>query len=271
MSLRPSQIHGTINHRREVGGFVLTETIYKAQFSIASHFHSRACFYMVLEGAFTETFGKTPIESSHYSLIFRPAGERHYDQVGSSPTRCFLIEVETRWLEQLSECGDILKSPMTVQSSSLTNLALRIRRESKHPDVITPLAVEGLVMEIIAEACRKRISSSGVKPPLWLARTKEMLHDRYLEPLTLSEIARTVDVHPVYLASVFRRYFRCSIGEYKRQLRVQFTCSEIATTDTPLSEIALAAGYSDQAHFSRTFKRLVGMTPTEYRANSRNS
>jgi AraC-like DNA-binding protein len=70
-----------------------------------------------------------------------------------------------------------------------------------------------------------------------------------------------VGVHPVYLASAFRRHYRCSIGEYKRRLRVEFICGEIARSDAPLSQVALAAGYSDQAHFSRSFKRFAGMTP----------
>jgi AraC family transcriptional regulator len=125
------------------------------------------------------------------------------------------------------------------------------------------------MLEIIAEACRKRMKLSRARPPRWLEQTKEMLHESFLEPLTLSGIAETVGVHPVYLASVFRRYYRCSVGEYKRRLQVEFACGEIASTAAPLSQIALAAGYADQAHFSRTFKRFTGMTPTEYRASSR--
>ena len=271
MSLRPSHIHGAIINHSELAGFVFTETVYTPQFEIASHFHTRACFYTVLEGKCTESFEKTTIESDRHAMVFRPAGEPHSNKVGNVATRCFLIEVENQWLEQIREYASFLNDPVTVQNNSLTNIAMRLRREVRHPDPITPLAIEGLLLEIIAEACRKRTRSSGLQPPRWLERTREMLHERFLEPLTLSEIAGIVGVHPVYLASVFRRYFQCSLGEYRRQLRVEFTCAEIAKTDTPLSQIALAAGYSDQAHFSRTFKRLTGMTPTEYRANSRNT
>jgi hypothetical protein len=97
MSLRPSHVHGTIINRCELAGFVFAETVYKPQFNIASHFHTRACCCTVLQGNFTETFGTTAIESNLHSLIFRPAGERNSDQVGDSAARCFLIEVENRW------------------------------------------------------------------------------------------------------------------------------------------------------------------------------
>ncbi|HEX5732840.1 MAG TPA: AraC family transcriptional regulator [Blastocatellia bacterium] len=189
--------------------------------------------------------------------------------MGNTIARCFIIEAENLWLDPVREYATTLNRPAIFQSSSLAYLAMRLRRESLHPDGMTPLAIEGLMLEIIAEACRKRIKHSRAKPPRWLEQTKEMLHECFLEPLTLSGIAETVGVHPVYLASVFRRYYRCSVGEYKRQLQVEFACGEIARTDAPLSQIALAAGYCDQAHFSRMFKRVTGMTPAEYRASSR--
>jgi AraC family transcriptional regulator len=74
-----------------------------------------------------------------------------------------------------------------------------------------------------------------------------------------------VGVHPVYLASEFRKHFGCTIGEYVRKLRVEFACRRISESDSPLSDIAIAAGFSHQSHFSRTFKAVTGMTPAGYR------
>ena len=95
-----------------------------------------------------------------------------------------------------------------------------------------------------------------------------VLHDRFKENLELAEIAAVVGVHPVYMASMFRRHFHKTIGDYQRQLRVEFACKRLATGLMSLAEIALAAGFVDQSHFARVFKRSLGMTPGTYRKQS---
>src|SRR6185295_4325147 len=98
MSLQPSGIHGAITNRCQINSFVFTETVYAPGYKIANHFHTDACFYIVLEGMCTEAFGTTSIESQPHSLLFRPAGETHSNQIGHTTTRCFLIEVDNSWL-----------------------------------------------------------------------------------------------------------------------------------------------------------------------------
>jgi AraC-like DNA-binding protein len=93
-----------------------------------------------------------------------------------------------------------------------------------------------------------------------------LLRDRFAEPLTLDEIAGAVGVHPMHLTRVFRRHFRCTIGDMVRRLRIDFACRQLSSTDDALVEIALAAGFSDQSQFCRTFRRLTGMTPTGFRS-----
>ena len=125
------------------------------------------------------------------------------------------------------------------------------------------------MLELMAEAWRSSVKFSARTPPHWLELAREILHDQFSEHLTLSDIARSVGVHPVYLASGFRHHYRCSVGEYLRRLRIEFACREISATDAPLVDVALAAGFSHQSHFSRTFKRLTGQTPAKYRAQSK--
>jgi AraC family transcriptional regulator len=80
-----------------------------------------------------------------------------------------------------------------------------------------------------------------------------------------------VGVHPDHLVHAFRRQYHCTVGEYVRQLRIEFACRQITSSDMPLAEIAVEAGFADQSHFTKTFKRLVGMTPSEFQRHSRPS
>ena len=97
------------------------------------------------------------------------------------------------------------------------------------------------------------------------AGPKEFYIERFAEAITLDQIASTVGVHPGHLAREFRRYYRCTPGDYIRQLRVDRACRELSVGDNSLAEVALAAGFSDQSHFATAFKRHTGLTPAAYR------
>ena len=101
----------------------------------------------------------------------------------------------------------------------------------------------------------------------WLIQAKDMIRARYAEPLSLSDVATAVGIHPVRLARAFRSVYRCSVGEFIRQIRIESACEAMLSGETSLSEAGLSVGFADQAHFARTFKRIVGMTPGQFRAS----
>jgi AraC family transcriptional regulator len=148
-------------------------------------------------------------------------------------------------------------------------LAKRLYDEFYRMDGASPLAIEGLTLEMMAEVSRRYVKTSESTSPRWLERTRELLQAHFSEEMTLDRIAKTVGTHLVHLARVFRQYYGCTVGEYIRRLRVKSACRELSLTDAPLPQIALAAGFYDQSHFSRTFKKIVGLTPTVYRASFR--
>src|SRR5256885_155059 len=75
--------------------------------------------------------------------------------------------------------------------------------------------------------------------------------------------------HPASLARAFRAHYGLSVGEYGRRLRLAGAAAELAGSETPLAEIAANAGFADQSHFTRVFRRHVGTTPARYRAQAR--
>lgn len=103
--------------------------------------------------------------------------------------------------------------------------------------------------------------------PQWLERVRNMLEQRFAEPYKLSEIAAEAGVHPGHLAREFRKHYGSTVGEYLRRMRIEYACRELMDSSVAVANIATAAGFADQSHFSRTFKRVCGTTPGRYRAS----
>ncbi len=106
------------------------------------------------------------------------------------------------------------------------------------------------------------ISHPGVR------RALQHLHLRYAERVTLGELAAVARLSPFYFARLFRAQTGTTPGGYLRHLRIEHA-KLLLRDGVPISRVAFSTGFYDQSHFTRTFKRLTGMTPTEYRAASR--
>jgi len=249
----------------EVAGLSLTETTHGPNIKLPRHAHSHAYFCIALQGTYTEVYEKKIRECHALTLAFHPPFELHSEQFRDLIVRSFNVEMKPCFLERIREHSPILDSPADFQGGLTAMLGIRAYNEFQRMDGASPLVIEGLILEMIAEASRLRLNISSRKSDYWLSQVKEMLHAHFSENLALSSIAQKVNVHPVHLAREFRKLYRCSIGEYVRQLRIEFACKELASTDAPLIEIALRAGFFDQSHFCRVFKRSMGLTPAQYR------
>jgi AraC family transcriptional regulator len=204
-------------------------------------------------------------------MIIKPAAERHADVFGRSGARCLLMEVLPGRLETSEPFSELMAQPGLARSARLAALGQRLYGELAEWDALSPLAMEGLILEVLADASRTLRDESGAKEPRWLRHAREIIHDRVHEPLTLSSVARAAAIHPSHLARTFRKRYGRPIGEYVRQLRIERAAQELAETDATLTEISLRYGFFDQSHFSRVFKQHMGMTPAQFRALSSSS
>jgi len=250
---------------RDLSGFRLTETVYAQGLKLPRHAHELAKYCLVIAGSFSERVGKQEQVREPLSLNFQPADTTH-EEAHVTPGHHFLIEVGASWLERAREYSAILDCPVDLTGGAASRLGVQLYDEFRHLDGLSPLTIEGLFLELLAETSRRRLGSVDRHPPRWLDQVTEMLRARFAENLTLSDIAAAAGVHTVHLARVFRKFNGCTIGDYVRQLRIEYASRLLSTTETSLAEIALAAGFSDQSHFSRTFKSHTKMLPSEFRA-----
>jgi AraC family transcriptional regulator len=252
---------------RAVGGLVFTETVYGAGLKLARHSHERACFVLVLQGFFSESYERRTRTGVPSMLIFRPQGEPHADSFDRGAARCLNIELADDWLERARlHSAVVLKESGDYQGMDLHVLASRLFREFRETDEASGLAVEGLMLEIISAAERGARGRAAGGVPLWLARAREFIHAHYRDGLTIAFIADAVGVHPVHLAREFRKHFHDSPADYVMRRRIAAACRELSRPDASLAHVAAATGFYDQSHFSKTFKRVTGTTPAKYRS-----
>ena len=105
----------------------------------------------------------------------------------------------------------------------------------------------------------------------WLDHVRDILSERFREPVTMACIAREVGVHRVYLSAAFRKRHGCTARAFVRTLRLNLAKERLAHSGDTLRRIASACGFCDQGAFSKTFKQDTGLTPSAYRLQFQNS
>ena len=267
--LPPGSFFGRTISRRAITGISALEAAYSAGLRIPAHAHVAAFFDLVVAGGCTEVLGGHTRTRGLGTFAFHPAGEVHSSCWHGPEARCFHVEVAPPLLDRARQYSPGLDRPVHFPEGTAHLLAARLYDEFRHADDLSPLAIEGLTLELLAECSRRAPRASDRQPPRWLRAVRDLVRARFCEWLTLGGIAASVGVHPAHLARVFRRFHGCTLGDHVRQLRVEFACRRLTTSDAPLAEIALAAGFSDQSHFSNTFKRHTGVPPAAFRKSAR--
>lgn len=250
--------------RIETNGFVLTETKHQPNLSLDRHSHRNMNLVCVLRGSFTETIGRKNFECLPQNLLLKPAGEFHSNHYQKAGAHCLIIEIAPE--KTVYFPAKVLDEVKHIQTAENFSLIQRIYRELGIADAVSKMAVEGLTLELLA--CITRQNENSIEPlkSQILKDAKDFIHSNFNSQIGLSTIAENVGVHPSHLARTFRRRFHCSVGDYIRQLRLEYAAHQLIETGKTLAEISAEAGFYDQSHFSNAFKIYTGSTPNEYRA-----
>ncbi len=97
--------------------------------------------------------------------------------------------------------------------------------------------------------------------------TKAYLHENVSEDVTLSDLAAVTGLSKFYLLRQFSNSFGITPHAYQTSLRIALAKTYLRQGE-PLARVAAEAGFADQAHFTKTFKKLVGVTPGRYQTRA---
>jgi AraC family transcriptional regulator len=246
-----------------LNGFVVAELVFPH-----SHAHrtdpERGYVAFFLEGGLEKTFARGARTLSAGVALTMPAGAAHATKVGTRPTRVVVLHpTDDRALP--IPWASLLGALRETREPARIGAAWRLAAELGAQDDAWVLAAEGLCLDLVAGLIRAESAAktNGARP--WLEPIRERLHASLGERLTLAELAESAGVHPVHLARSFRERYGLSVGEYVRRHRLDWAAAQLTTTETPVATVAAEAGFADQSHFTRAFKRHTGLTPGRYR------
>ncbi len=248
--------------RAIVGSFEVTRLVFPP-----SHRHGpvepeRGYMVVVLDGGVSKSFAADTTTLSRASIATLPAGATHSSAFAAHSTQILAIRPTDRQGSALF--GSLLSQRRHVQAAVSTTLGWRMACELTSRDTSWELALEGLVLQLLAlvERAPKQPAPGTTE---WLRRARDLMHERVPDHPSLAELAAAVGRHPTHVARAFRREYGVTIAEYSRALRLDWARMQISLGEAPLARVAIDAGFADQSHFTRAFRCYVGVTPGRYR------
>jgi AraC family transcriptional regulator len=262
--LRHGEFFGMREVRREAAGFSLSIASADPTRSVARHTHEDAHFVLLLDGHYVSSARGAGHLHAEPALIYNPPGTTHQDTFPECRGRFLGVSVAPARLSEAAEVARPCEVASRIWDPGALAVAQRIARAVAH--AATDFGLEAACLELVGAFARDR---EARRPPRWLVRAREVLHDRACEDLAMTAVAREAGVHPVYLARSFRRFFGCTPAEYQRRCRVERAAYLARATDQPLAEIAAGCGFVDQSHLTRAFGRTFATSPGAYRRRYR--
>ena len=247
----------------------VTEARFSAGDILHAHSHDRPIMAVMLSGSFDTAIMGRRFACPPDHAWMEPCEERHANYIGRHGARVLVFQPDPAHAPLSDTVLPLLEDVAHVHDPTVSLDARRVLREMDEADALSRLAIDALMLTMLVQVSRTHRKLASPRAPVWLSRVREKLHDEFRSPPALSEVAAVAGVTPTHVCHAFKSHLGVPIGEYVRRVRITWAAEQLRMTDQPLSAIAMAAGYSDQSHFTRESRRLLGFRPAEYRRGVR--
>jgi len=174
-------------------------------------------------------------------------------------------------LGKVVACDALCEPRMNFPNERLWQLGSQLAREFVQPDVLSSLACDSLVLLLLIELLRgdtaDSTASGGRLSPGQLRRVIEHIENHLAERISLADLAKLVGTSQSHFSHAFKATTGLPPHRWQMEARVRHAQALLSGDHHSLTEVAAAAGFADQAHFTRIFRRLVGETPGTWRRN----
>ncbi|MDQ0255927.1 AraC-like DNA-binding protein [Evansella vedderi] len=169
------------------------------------------------------------------------------------------------WNYIMEQFGNVVTIPM---ESQLINQVFNIYQQAYDRDLLDNYYASSQAYGFIMDCYRyfKQFKTDSDLPEKIVLATN-MIKKRYKEPLSVEEIADAVQLSKYYFIKLFRENMNMTPMQYVTKIRLEQALHLLRYTDSTVKEIAKLVGYSDDNYFNKVFRKVVGISPGEFRKN----
>jgi AraC-like DNA-binding protein len=203
------------------------------------------------------------------TLVAREPGEAHSSTVVTKPADFKVLFVEAPVMadaaRELGYKGTLHFPPVPINDSELFELLRRLCDAIEHgSDGLEQQYLFTAAMAALARHAERPLKATGLrKGKLAVARAQAYLSEHYSEPVSLHELARVSGLSRFGLVHAFTRQVGLSPHAYQVHIRIERGRRLLQHGLSP-AEVAAALGFADHSHFTRHFKRILQVTPSQY-------
>jgi AraC-like DNA-binding protein/ligand-binding sensor protein len=133
----------------------------------------------------------------------------------------------------------------------------------QHESVVKLLAIFAQHLAMLSN--QVLVQHENAEPPV-IRRAKEFIQEHQAEDISLGQVARAVNTSTFYFCKMFKKVTGINFTDYLSRVRIEKSKNLLLNPNLRVSEIAFEVGFQSLTHFNRVFKKVLGQTPTDYRA-----
>ncbi len=245
-----------LNGINRFSDMAIIDATYPSGLVTPKHFDRYNRISIILQGTLKESACKKEVFAHSGSIVLKPGDLYHQNEYGIKGSRIVSILLKDEVFTKLTaeQFMDYRWFHGLPTASTAFQIASKLTKISTEEDLYDSVIY---LLSILKES----FDPKNTLPPSWLKKIEEQIRDEYYKSLRTRDIAEKIGVHPVYLARVFRQYYGCSLKSFLQNIRIENAMQELGEMQKSLIHIALDAGFSDQSHFNRIFKKALNLPP----------
>lgn len=149
----------------------------------------------------------------------------------------------------------------------ISHRLVALEHEYSHLQKFSELRAGNILSEILIECAREAESQESASAQQTAEQIVEYLHENFVMSMTNQDVAELFGFHPNYISSLLKEYTGMPLHRYLTHLRLLHAAKLLDEGALSVTEIAEACGFRDIYYFSKYFKKMMGISPTDYRKN----